>query len=122
MDIKKNCVRCGRTKTTNNFNRHSTARDGLQPYCKKCQAEDSRQRNAAKMSQPKLVMPGQPVRLAKPVRRKARATHVCVNVDRKLLAKTRENFAALCGMTNMPKGLNVTDEQVITTVLSQLVE
>jgi len=111
MDIKKTCVRCGRTKTTNNFNRHSTARDGLQPYCKKCQAEDSKQRNAAKTSRPKAV------RLAKPVRRKARATHVCVNVDRKLLIKARENF-----MTNLPPGLDVTDEQVITTVLRQLVE
>ena len=118
MDIKKTCVRCGRTKTTNNFNRHSTARDGLQPYCKKCQAEDSKQRKAAKSSatlNPTERKYG--VRLTKPVRRKARATHVCVNVDRRLLAKTRENF-----MTNLPPGLDVTDEQVIQTVLTQLVK
>ena len=103
MKARKICSRCGSIKAAAEFNKNRKTKDGLQPYCKVCSSEYSRERRTAKHH--------------KPARRKVRATHVCVNVDRKLLIKARENF-----MTNLPKGLDVTDEQVVQTVLTQLCE
>lgn len=46
----KVCSKCGQEKSVEEFYAHSTAKDGLQPYCKYCQKEVAQNR----VSEPKV--------------------------------------------------------------------
>lgn len=41
---KKRCAYCGRLRPREAFNRRTSAKDGLQSYCKSCQAKDKQRR------------------------------------------------------------------------------
>ncbi len=46
ITFAKTCVRCGETKPAEEFHRSAKNADGLQSYCKQCQAETARQKSA----------------------------------------------------------------------------
>lgn len=46
----KICSKCGQEKSIEEFYAHSTAKDGLQPYCKECQKKAAQNR----ASEPKV--------------------------------------------------------------------
>ena len=48
-DVKvKKCVKCGRVLTVDNFSKSSSAKDGLQSYCKECAARAALESQAKK--------------------------------------------------------------------------
>jgi hypothetical protein len=51
----KVCVKCGRELPVSNFCRSNKAKDGLQSYCKECQAAASRRRCKSKKDRPNFV-------------------------------------------------------------------
>lgn len=108
MKAKKICGHCRVVKPTTSFTKHPTTNDGLQSWCRNCKSVYGKARNA------RLKKHTTPAKRGAP---SARRNVRCVNVDSKLLNNARQAF-----MSDLPKGLVVTDEQVITTVLTQLVK
>jgi hypothetical protein len=110
MKAKKICGHCRVIKSTTSFTKHPATPDGLQSWCRACKSAYGKLRNA-RLSSTKHVKPAK--RKSPSARRNTR----CVNVDSKLLNQARQSF-----MSDLPKGLVVTDEQVIQTVLTQLIK
>lgn len=58
MTSTKQCTRCKRTKSTEQFGPHSKAKDKLQSWCKPCQSDYWRERKSKKQAQilvPKIL-------------------------------------------------------------------
>lgn len=48
MEQEKKCSRCGRILPLSEFYKKTRVKDGHQTYCKKCQAEQNKQKSATK--------------------------------------------------------------------------
>ena len=46
MEQEKKCSHCGRILPLSEFHKKTIAKDGHQTYCKKCQAEQNKQKSA----------------------------------------------------------------------------
>lgn len=59
MEIQtKTCAKCGRTLAVSMFNKCTNSSDGLQSYCRECQAEDNRTRAEKGKTKPKKMPEG----------------------------------------------------------------
>ena len=56
----KVCKRCGRDLPASEFNTHKNTKDGLQPYCRKCQSDMAREARERKKEDAPKEDPGTP--------------------------------------------------------------
>ena len=68
MEQEKKCSRCGRILPLSEFYKKTRAKDGHQAYCKKCQAEQNKQKSARKRTSNSLLADFTPRQLIEELR------------------------------------------------------
>lgn len=93
----KYCSRCKTLKPASEFHKNKTSKDGLQPICKKCRAENDRARRDKKAKAEPMVMEIEPTQVEKiMLPKKAPDTNVIITNDgRKLVRKESSDNKSL---------------------------
>ena len=72
MEQEKKCSHCGRILPLSEFYKKTIAKDGHQTYCKKCQAEQNKQKSARKRTSNSLLADFTPRQLIEELRERER--------------------------------------------------